>query len=130
MKINKFLDDKNGIRPELLDTEAMDVAEEFQRAGITTNQLRKFYDEVKKYERDMDLKKKNFSEIEPLIYMLKSKAKYATNNKKRGMYKLYDFMDKCIANIKNAATEKLKKENYKAFCLFFEAAYGFANLKK
>lgn len=127
MEIKEFIKN-NKIRPELLDKEAFEIAEKFEHASITTNQLRMFYDEAKKYEKALD--KKSFGDIEPLIYMLKSKAKYKKNNKIEGMDVFYDFIDQSLENIKKATDEDTKKTNYKAFCLFFEAIYGFANLKR
>lgn len=127
----KFLDETNNIQKDLLDVEALKVAQTFEKATLTTNQVRKFYDEVKKYEKMLE-NGKSFSDIEPLIYMLKSKAKYAERraDKKINMKVFYDFIDGAINQIKNGSTEDLKKKNYYAFCLFFEAVYGFANLKK
>lgn len=130
MEIKEFLTENNKIKAELLDTEALKVAEEFKKSGISTNQLRMFYDEVKKYETSLKNNKKNFNEIEPLIYMMKSKAKYKLNSKIEGMDTFYDFISKSFEIIKKASDEKTKQENYKAFCLFFEAIYGFADLKK
>lgn len=127
MEISNFLDGDK-IRPELLDKDALLIAKDFEKAKLTTNQVRKFYDEVKKYEKLLE--KKDFSDVEPLIYMLKSKAKYAVN-KKNGMDMVfYEFIDKSIDKIKTATTKESKEQNYKAFCLFFEAIYGFTNFKK
>ncbi len=127
MNIKDFLE--NGeIRPELLDGEALAVAKEFEKAGITTHQVRKFYDEVKRLKGRLEQENASYRRIQPLIVMLKSKAQYAANSKKKGMHVFSDFMNKCITNVK-AETEDEEKKRFEAFCLFFEAVYGFANLK-
>jgi CRISPR type III-A-associated protein Csm2 len=127
MKIANFLE-KGEIRPELLDGEALDVAKEFERAGITTHQVRKFYDEVKRLKGRLQQENASYRRIKPLVVMLKSKAQYAANSKKKGMPVFSDFMSKCIDNLK-AETEDEERKKFDAFCLFFEAVYGFANLK-
>jgi CRISPR type III-A-associated protein Csm2 len=127
MNINvpDFLDDEGNIRPELLDSDARNVAGEFTSKRISTHQVRKFYDEVKKYEAIIDKDKKSYKKIKPLIIMLKSKAKYAATKQDK-MQVFYTFMEQSINHIKTGGNEI---EKFKAFCLFFEAVYGFADLK-
>ena len=123
-----FLDAEHNIRPELLDGEALKIAKEFKNAGLTTHQVRKFYDEVKKYQGRLDKPGESYQRVKPLIVMLKSKAKYAVNSKKKGMGTFYEFMAQSIDQIKTGG-ESVEKEKFNAFCLFFEAVYGFAELK-
>lgn len=124
-----FLDDAGKIRPELLDTDAQSIASEFKRANLTTNQLRKFFDEVKLYQRIIDTGKKKYEDLKPQILMLKSKAKYAANKKDhmKDMKKFYEFIRMSINQIKSGENEE---DQFEAFCLFFEAVYGFADLKE
>ncbi len=122
--VPEFLDADGYIRAELLDKEAQDIADQFKR--ITTHQLRKFYDEVKKYQGLLD-KNEPYKKIKPLIIMLKSKAKYAATKKKE-MRIFYDFIEQSIKKIKTGG-EDFEKKKFNAFCLFFEAIYGFAELK-
>ncbi len=124
--VKDFLDDKGDIRPELLDGEAMEIAEELSKSKLSTHQVRKFFDEVKNYKARID-KGEDFRKIMPLIVMLKSKAKYASRKKEMNVFR--DFLYKSIEKIKED-DGKDKKEKFNAFCLFFEAVYGFANLKK
>ncbi len=126
IQIKDFLDADLNIRPELLDKEAMDIAKKFSKK-LSTHQVRKFFDEVKHYKARID-KGESFKKILPLIVMLKSKAKYASI-KKSEMSVFYDFIEQSIDKIKTEDEEKQKKE-FNAFCLFFEAVYGFADLKK
>lgn len=127
--INEFLDAEGNIRPDLLDKEAQKIAGDLKNK-ITTHQVRKFYDEVKKYKTLLD-KGWDYKKVKPLIVMLKSKAKYAAtkNNKKNNkMGIFYEFIEQSIEKIK-AGNEETEKKNFNAFCLFFEAIYGFAELK-
>lgn len=125
--VHDFLDAEGHIRPELLDKEASDIASEFKKEKITTHQVRKFYDEVKKYQLRLNRDEDCYKEIKPLIVMLKSKAKYAATKKKE-MRIFYEFIEKSINKVKEGG-EKIEKKKFKAFCLFFEAVYGFAELK-
>lgn len=123
--INNFLEE-GSIRPELLDKEASGVAKELKKAEITTHQVRRFFDEVKSYKARLD-RGEDYNKIKPLIVMLKSKAKYAST--KNGKMKIfYDFIEQSINKIITGSVETEKK-NFDAFCLFFEAIYGFAELK-
>lgn len=127
IQVNNLLDAEDNIRPDLLDKEALIIAKEFSKEKLSTHQVRKFYDEVKHYKERLD-KGESFKKIFPLIVMLKSKAKYAATKKKE-MTVFYDFINQSIEKIKTEEEEKQKKK-FDAFCLFFEAVYGFAELKK
>lgn len=122
----KFLDSNNDIIPELLDRDASWIADTFYKK-ISTHQIRKFYDEVKQYQSEIE-KGKPYKEVKPFILMLKSKAKYASS-KMNEMKVFYEFIKGSIDKIKDS-DEKLEKKKFSAFCLFFEAVYGFADLKK
>ncbi len=122
--VKDFLDNENNIRPELLDKEASDISGKLK--NLSTHQIRKFYDEVKNFKARLD-RGEDYKKIKPLIVMLKSKAKYAyTKNDKMKVF--YHFITQSIEKIKSEDTETEKKK-FDAFCLFFEAIYGFADLK-
>jgi CRISPR type III-A-associated protein Csm2 len=121
--------DPNGRMPkELLDSEAQIWAKEFSHKQISTHQVRRFFDEVKKYQRLLDAKIKEYADVRPLIYMLKSKANYAVSRDDK-IEPFADFITKAINEIKKG-NEEQEKLRFKHFCLFFEAVYGFADLKK
>lgn len=128
--IKDFLDDNGKIRPDLLDDEALEIADKLS-GKLTTHQVRKFFDEIKSYKMKVE-SGHNFQEILPLIVMLKSKAKYAFNKertakKKEGLKLLDEFICQSVEKIKESKVEE-QRDNFLAFCLFFEAVYGFANL--
>ena len=127
-KINKieYLDSNNKIIPELLDRDASNIASELDK--ISTHQVRRFFDEVKRYQSDIEKRKKPYNEVKPYILMLKSKAKYAAS-KKPEMKIFYEFIDGSIKKIKDP-DQQIEQKKFSAFCLFFEAVYGFADLKK
>jgi CRISPR-associated protein Csm2 len=125
LKFGDFLE--NGyVRSGLLDGEARVIAKILKNENITTHQVRRFYDEVKHYKAKLD-KGENFKKVKPLIVMLKSKAKYAATKKKE-MNVFYEFIEQSIDKIMKAKDLDQKKQ-FDAFCLFFEAVYGFAELK-
>jgi CRISPR type III-A-associated protein Csm2 len=127
--VPQFLDEDDHIRPELLDGDALEIAKAFKSANLTTHQVRKFYDEVKRYQGRLDKPGESYKKIKPLILMLKSKAKYAAT-KKSNMEVFYEFIEKSINQIKYTEREEIEKKKFDAFCLFFEAIYGFAELKE
>ena len=126
MKINDFLDESGEIRPDLFDKEARDIAGEFSKEKISTHQVRKFFDEVKRYKSRLE-RNESYSRLKPLIIMMKSKAHYAANKKKE-MKVFAEFINQAIDKIKTGG-EEVEKKKFLAFCLLFEAVYGFADLK-
>lgn len=62
-----FLDSDGKLRAELLDTDASAWAKKFSKK-ISTHQIRRFYDEVKKYEQQLSNSIKDFNDLKPLIY--------------------------------------------------------------
>lgn len=117
------------INPDLVTVWAQEWADKFfprqggqQRQGrqITSAQLRRFYGDVKNLEMRLENsadKDKAFSEILPMIKLLKAKAAYA---KSRGLVP---------DNFKDWIWENVDMINgirdFKAFLLYFEAVVGF-----
>ncbi len=142
--------DGNKLRPELLDQDARSWAERLvirenkkdkrgkpvvEFHGVSGHQLRRLYDEVKHYQKLLDDKKKlypeekdrGWNEVKPLVKMVRAKTAYMVarlkdktkNFKTKKAYdSLYDFIDKSL-NLIN------EEDHFNAFCLFFEAVYGF-----
>lgn len=125
---NYFYEDpeKSVIKKELLNERAKQIAESFfttdkrgqEREGLTSAQLRKFYNEIKSLEKR--LVTGNFRALLPLIKMVKSKAAYASNPKKAGRItdEFRKFINDCIDNISD-------EKDFKAFALHFESVVGF-----
>lgn len=126
----KFVDEEGRIRPELLDTDARNQAELL--AGISTHQVRRFFDEVTRFRTRLD-NNEDYRNLQPYIYMLKAKVSYAqTRAAKRdetAFKHLKAFISKSIDQIKAEESIDKQAELFRFFCLFFEAVYGFAKLK-
>lgn len=139
------------LRPALLDKEAEEFARyliyseqkkdkfkkpiegQFNYFGVSRHQVRRLYDEIKQYKRQLDDKKKPaeveqvWEEIKPLVKMVRAKTAYMVarmkdkekrNETKQCYDNLYYFIDKSLNLID-------KKEDFVNFCLLFEAVYGF-----
>jgi CRISPR-associated protein Csm2 len=120
--------EKTIIKKELLNEKAQEIAEKFfsvdskghQREGLTSAQLRRFYNEVKSLEKR--LVPGNFKTLLPLIKMIKSKVAYASNPRRSSRItpEFRKFIDECIDNIPEDG-----EKDFKAFALHFEAVVGF-----
>lgn len=117
---------------DLFDKKAQEIAESFvgkdgwgNDIGVSSTQLRRVFDEVKRYERLLSSTDAKWEEQLPYIKMIKSKVAYTVaraakeKQKERGVYKnLEAFISSGINLIK---TEK----DYHVFVSLFEAVYGF-----
>ena len=121
---------------DLFDAQAQKIADTFvgknkkgEACGISPTQLRRIFDEVKRFERVLTLANSKWEEQLPYIKMIKSKVAYAVARKSKGnggkptpeapFYKnLETFLSSGINQIK---TEK----DYQVFVALFEAVYGF-----
>ena len=111
---------------------ALDVAKSFKGKnkkgndiGVTSTQLRRIFDEVKRFEQILMLQKNQWENQLPYIKMIKSKVAYSVaraikqKSEEKGVYKnLEAFISSGIDLIK-------KQEDYHIFVSLFEAAYGF-----
>lgn len=119
-------------KPDLFDATAEKVAESLvgkdrrgNSIGVSSSQLRRIFDEVKRFEQILSMPDAKWEEQLPYIKMIKSKVAYsvarAAKNKadEKGVYSnLEKFISSSINLIK---TEK----DYHVFVSLFEAAYGF-----
>ena len=119
------------VRPKLFDTIANKIATEFigrnkenQFGKVTKRQLRRLFDEVKRFEQVLDGTPENWKKNYPLIRMVKSKASYniarskTTKGNNDVWDNLYGFIDEGIGLIE-------VEEDYHVFLSLFEAVYGF-----
>ena len=110
---------ENGhLKENLLTSYAEDQAASFVRDRLNSSQLRKFYHEVKALEAKIDAG--GFEINAPLVKMLRSKVAYACPF--RGDRKIPEsfarFLWKHVDQVGS-------KENFKDFCIVFEAVVGF-----
>jgi len=106
------------LKVSLLTTDAEREAESFVRDGLTSAQLRRFYNEVKALEAKIEAS--GFEANAPLVKMLRSKVAYACPQ--QGNQKIpksfATFLWKHIEHIRS-------KQDFEDFCLMFEAVVGF-----
>ncbi len=133
VKIQTFYKaDGKTINPDLFDGTAKKVAESFKGKnkkgddiGVTSTQLRRIFDEVKRFEQILTLQENQWEKQLPYIKMIKSKVAYSVaraskqKSAEKGVYKnLESFISSGIDLIKT-------QEDYHVFVNLFEAAYGF-----
>lgn len=127
-----YKDDGKTIKEDLFDSTAQNVAKSFigknrqgRDIGVTSTQLRRIFDEVKRFEKTLQASDSNWANQLPYIKMIKSKVAYSVaraakqKSDEKGVYKnLEEFISSGIDLIKT-------QKDYEAFVNLFEAAYGF-----
>lgn len=127
-----YKNDGKTIREDLFDNVAKSVAESFKGKnkkgfdiGVTSTQLRRIFEEVKRFEQLLLSSDNQWEKQLPYIRMIKSKVAYTVaraskqKSEEKGVYKnLEVFISSCINLIQ-------KQEDYHIFVNLFEAAYGF-----
>lgn len=118
--------------PNLFDEIASNVADSFVgknkkgfEIGVTSTQLRRIFDEVKRYEQILSQPDAKWEEQLPYIRMIKSKVAYSVARaakSKPDEKGVYSNLEKFISSsIKQIEEEK----DYHVFVSLFEATYGF-----
>lgn len=133
VKIETFYKaDGKTVDENLFDSMALNIAKSFkgknkkgQDIGVTSTQLRRIFDEVKRFEQILTLQENQWGKQLPYIKMIKSKVAYSVaraakqKSEDKGVYKnLEHFISSGIDLIKT-------QEDYHIFVNLFEAAYGF-----
>lgn len=133
VKIETFYKaDGKTVDENLFDSMALNIAKSFkgknkkgQDIGVTSTQLRRIFDEVKRFEQILTLKENQWEKQLPYIKMIKSKVAYSVaraakqKSEEKDIYKnLEHFISSGIDLIKT-------QEDYHIFVNLFEAAYGF-----
>lgn len=118
--------DKKLIEPELFSTIAgslaKDIAKESNDRTNTPTQLRKFYDEILRFDGIIKTKPEEFNQLLPYIKMLNAKAAYAHARESGGKplisLKFKDFISSGLKNIDS-------KDDFDVLSSLFEAFMGF-----
>ena len=139
VKIKSFyIEGTKDVKPELFASEAEAIAggfigtdEEGRSGKVTKTQIRRLYDEVKRFEQILNGSPEKWKKNYPLIKMIVSKASYNVTrakqdqkfNENRKVYdNLYEFIKEGIGLIND-------ENDYRVFKTLFEAVYGFYYVK-
>ena len=132
VRIDSFYDSTGTIKVDLFDATAKKVAESFigqdkkgHDIGVSSTQLRKIFDEVKRFEQILMGNAGKWNEQLPYIKMIKSKVAYnltRAGDKDKALKGVYKNLELFISSgIDRIANEK----DYHVFVSVFEASYGF-----
>lgn len=118
--------DKKMVEPELFSTVAgtfaKDIAKESNDRTNTPTQIRKFYDEIVRFDGIIRTKPEEFNQLLPYIKMLNAKAAYAHARESGGKplisLKFKDFISSSLKNVTS-------REDFDVMSSFFEAFMGF-----
>ncbi|MGD9927944.1 MAG: type III-A CRISPR-associated protein Csm2 [Sphaerochaeta sp.] len=134
-----YEDGESRVKPDLFDSKALEIANKLYKVshneyngrdvinGVSGTQLRRIFDEVKRFEYLLQLDTTMWDIQLPYIKMIKSKVRYTIarstrnlrNSDEIGCYKaLSDFLIEGIDSIQ-------KQKDYEVFLALFEAVYGF-----
>ena len=129
----KFYTTGKEVNPDLFDGIAKSIATSFvgwdrknnKPCGVGRTQMRRLYDEVKRFEQNLDGTEETWKKHYPYIRMIKSKLSY---NITRAIEKSRDSAD-CYRKLSEFITEGIQQVNneddYRVFVALFEAVYGF-----
>ncbi len=108
--------EKTKLIDNLITTESEKLGKKFADLKLTSSQLRKFFNEVRSIEAQIDGR---FDEQKALILMLKSKVAYSVGKDSSKTPKEFkDFIDACVDKISDV-------KDFNAFMKFFESVVGY-----
>ncbi|MDR1636741.1 MAG: type III-A CRISPR-associated protein Csm2 [Treponema sp.] len=123
-----YKDGTKNPKDDLFEETARKIAESFFRdkyVCVTKTQIRRLFDEVKRFVQLLDISEEQWEAQKPYIRMISSKASYSIaraiekNRDAEGVYKnLRDFITQGIKQVHDA-------DDFRVFAALFEAAYGF-----
>lgn len=116
------------IRSDLFDDVAKKIAGSFasEKGGVSYTQLRRMYDEAKRFERLLEVDEKNWEKELPYIKMMKSKIRYAVARAKKDKRSyLSAYYDNFARFISEGIDLIHDEQDYRVFISLFEAVCGF-----
>lgn len=125
----KLYNAQNKVDPSLYDEKAHMIAEELIKEekgkilGVTRHQFRRIYDETKRIKKLLD--NKDWDKLYPLVKMIKSKTAYLVARAKVDKKSEAEYYQNLYYFISNGIDQVKTVEDFKIFCLLFEAVYGF-----
>lgn len=139
-KINSFyVSGTKNIRPDLFCEYAQGVAKNLgkiaqdptnpkriSKNGVSPTQIRKLFDEVKRYERlIVEGNSESWNKQFPYIKMMKSKVSYSVARAKKSKPKDALYYDNLAAFMGEGIDLIKSEQDYHIFVSLFEAIYGF-----
>jgi len=135
MRITSFYTEgTKEVKSDLLDKTAEEIAKSFVHVykdnkgydkgyGVGRTQLRRLFNEVKRFEQKLDGTENTWKKHFPYIKMIKSKAYYnIIRASKDGNKDVYNRLSDFITDGINLINEE---KDYQVFTALFEAVYGF-----
>ena len=133
--MESFYDNEGNVKKELFDKTAEAIARSFIKKdnrgneyGVSSTQLRRFFDEVKRFEQLLDGTPETWKNKFPYIKMIKSKVRYnvarAKANKEQPEKDAYESLSSFIIGCLDDKIVKEEKD-FRVFVALFEAVYGY-----
>lgn len=137
--VSFYKSNSKDVREDLFDEFAIKVANSLSkvsenpknpnkpfRNGVTSTQIRKIFDEVKRYERLLiNEDEKSWKKQLPYIKMINSKVHYAVARAKKNASKDSIYYDNLQAFISEGISLIKCQQDYHIFVALFESVYGF-----
>lgn len=136
-----YVSGTNDVRPELFNNYAESVAKTFastkefsrkdgsmgvNRRGVTSTQLRRLFDEVKRYTRIIkENDEESWKEQYPYIKMIKAKTHYTIARSKKDDKNNSEYYDNVLAFISEGIDLIHTYQDYSVFVALFESVYGY-----
>jgi len=123
--------EKKIVKTDLFDGIAKGIASgfvgpgKFGFYGVSKTQLRRLYDEVKRFAQNLDGTDETWKKSLPYIKMIKSKTSYNIARAIEKNRNESDVYKKLSAFISEGLNQVKDEEDYHVFAALFEAVYGF-----
>ncbi|MBJ2356728.1 type III-A CRISPR-associated protein Csm2 [Sphaerochaeta sp. S2] len=132
-----YEDGESRVKPDLFDTKAQEIAKKLYKVsqyrgrdvtnGVSGTQLRRIFDEVKRFDYLLQLDAAMWESQLPYIKMIKSKVCYTIARSTRNLHnsdeiRCYDVLS---AFLIEGIDSIHKQKDYEVFLALFEAVYGF-----
>jgi len=129
---NPGSDGKRRIKKDLFDKTAEAIAGSFhgkdangRPTGVSNTQLRRLFDEVKRFDRLLDAAPGDWERQWPYIRMIKSKVQYTVARDIAKHREKEKFYRNLAAFIREGIDTVSTWDDYRVFVALFEAVYGF-----
>ncbi len=127
-----YASDGKTIKPDLFDKKALEIANSFlgtdrngNSVGVSSTQLRRLFDEVKRFKQVLESDPEQWESELPYIKMIKSKVAYTVARAAKTKPSAKQVYNNLLKFISSSIDLIQKSEDYHVFVSLFEAAYGF-----